>query len=443
MSTKIGAMPTMPTLPAGWPPEMWIRLCIFSMTSSLVSGFGAYDDLYIVHARSYMAVELAVLGAALMMTPRGTIRSIFIPIPLAAFVTWWFLSYTWSAFPAGFQGATAPDIANIVVVVTLASVLPIGYYIRTLIHSGYIALALIFVALAVQPNKAYSPSGSLVPGLHGGFGHKNAMAPCLIILVAAVLCFDQRRRSRLVLCSVVWGLLFFGKTSTGLATMLLVVGLNIVLRHYDRARRALGRAFGLITIGSVVIFIVVSSFLLATIVTLDGKDLTFSSRSQIWSSVWKAIKAQPLIGYGWGGVFVDQSSEPTISINRPLGFVVYHSHDAALELVLRLGVVGLVLYLCVLWPTIMAGVRLLKAGNPTGRFILLVAGIIVMFGLPEVLTVFGTWLGLTAAFGIIARRLENMRGDDDSGRATSQDVVMILPRTVFGIPKGRMKERPT
>ncbi|MDO8361987.1 MAG: O-antigen ligase family protein, partial [Actinomycetota bacterium] len=281
--------------------------------------------------------------------------------------------------------------------VVLAQLLGKDAFVRCLLRSGYIAIGLIFVALAVQPGLAYQNWGP-APGLRGAFVHKNTMAPCLLVIAAAVLCFHPDRRFRRGFVAFVAVLLFFGQTTTGLATLAVLVFLNMVLSSYLGVVARLGRAAGSLMVASTMVLGVVVAQSFNSIVRLSGKDLTFSSRTVIWEGVTTAIRQRPWLGYGygvWQNIWVD----PILAINLHNGFLVAESHSAPLDLMLRLGIVGLVLYLVQVVSTARVGWRGLLRGDPLGRMALLVVAVIILVGFSESLTAFGIWPALLIVFG--------------------------------------------
>ncbi len=92
---------------------------------------------------------------------------------------------------------------------------------------------------------------------------------------------------------------------------------------------------------------------------LLGKDATLTGRTQIWDAVWRLIQQRPLLGYGYGAVWTDDTGwGPLRWIVKQTGFTPHHAHNAWLEQWLGLGVLGLagwsLLYLSILAKTIWA-----------------------------------------------------------------------------------------
>ena len=382
------------------PSALWLQVATFSLVSAMVKGFGAYDFLYPITPTPFLLFQAVLISCVLFLAPRGTVGSIFVPLTTLCFIGWWLLSYQWSTFRLGFTAASSSELATVVTMVLMASVIPVTQYIRCILYAGYISIGLVFVTIVLYPDSAFSSSalGETVAGLHGGFGHKNFMSASLCVTVAAVLAFESRRIVRGLVTLLALALILLSQSSTGLAAMVLVLVVHWVLNQYGWARRTFGRSFASVSALLGVIFIGVFALIVGPAISLIGKDMTFTGRTEIWTGVVDAIRKRPFIGYGWGGAWQDFSSEPTLSIVRPLGYPVLHSHNAVLELMLRAGVVGLGLYLLQFLAFMRLGWKAVNVSNPIGTFIFLFAGIVVIFGFSESMVGFGVFFGLIAAF---------------------------------------------
>lgn len=90
-----------------------------------------------------------------------------------------------------------------------------------------------------------------------------------------------------------------------------------------------------------------------------GRDLTLTGRVFIWPAVVEVWLSAPILGYGWGAVWSDDSFVAS-EIARTLGFTVHHSHNGFLDLLIRVGPVGLWL--------VLAAVGLVFRGSLVGAF---------------------------------------------------------------------------
>jgi O-antigen ligase len=393
-------------LPKGNAPNRASRVAIAALYVAFVSGYGAFEGIYKLRPTFFILFELLCVVIVGFSVDRQVLQSLFVPLPAIGFVLWWLSSYFWSSFQAGFSQSTRFDLAMVGSIVFLGGIIPFAYFLRTLLRAGYICIALIVVAFAIDPASAYQSTATAadVAGLRGGFVHKNIMSACLLLTLLLVLCFSARRAFRVSFTLLVAGLLFFSRSGTGIVTFLLMeMTLQVALHWFSFAARA--RRGGKVLMFVFVAFLsVVTVAISPLLLVLVGRTTTFSGRTDIWSQVLRQIAKRPFQGYGWGGVFVDLGREPTLSIIRAIGYPVFHSHNAALELMFRLGVIGLVLYLLQLFATIRIGAALARQSHRLGVFTLVTAVIIVSFAVSEIETVFGLWYALTIALCTAARR---------------------------------------
>lgn len=75
--------------------------------------------------------------------------------------------------------------------------------------------------------------------------------------------------------------------------------------------------------------------------TMTGKDVTLTGRTEIWSAVIHRIAERPLLGYGYDAFWLPKGS-PGESIRREVKWSTPHSHNGFLDFGADLGLVGLV-----------------------------------------------------------------------------------------------------
>lgn len=381
------------SLPRGAPDGMSLRLAVILLYFALLVGSGAWENLRFSGPTKVAGFTFIMIAATLLLSKRHVIGNLVFPVPFAMFIIWIVASYAWSNNPPGFFKATGRDVLLAIAVVVALQVLPLGYAVRTIIRAGYVAIALIFVTLAVHPNLAYEAG----VGLRGGFIHKNAMSPNLLLTLCTVFAFEHRRLIRAMTLSLVVVLIVLGRSTTGLAALVLLSALYYGLKRLPAIRRASGRAVHFVIAAASLVAGAVFYVLSSSLVVLAGKDLTFSSRTLIWKSVSQAIPHKALYGYGWA-VWSNELIEPVLSINQRLGFFlrVAEAHNLVLELLLRLGLVGLLLYFIQLLSSVRIGFSLLKNGNPLGILTTLYIVLMMTFGFSEAFPASGLWLGLLA-----------------------------------------------
>ncbi|MEO7370492.1 MAG: hypothetical protein ABIZ69_06510, partial [Ilumatobacteraceae bacterium] len=389
---------------------LWMQLFGVAVLFALLDGFGAYFQILVLSPTKYLIPQFVLLASTLLLVPRGRLRDFRIPLPLLAFVVWWAMSYAWSTSALTYIRISLRDMLIIFIVVLAAQILPLDYFIELLIRCGYAVLFLIVAALAIHPSGAYM-SGGGAPGLRGGFIHKNQLAPCIIFIALVILCFDTRVWLRRAAVVVVLALLVVARTTTGEATFVMLLIARVVFTQYGVFARRVGRPLRTVILGSVALGAVLAFFSYAPVVRLSGKDLTFSSRTRIWGAVLWAVSKRKLAGYGWD-VYLNLAAEPALGINTRTGFVEAESHGVFFELLLRLGIVGFILWIVFIAHTLTLGWRVMRRGTvaPLGVLTLLLCYLMIGFGFSESLPVQGVWIGLVGAFSVLCSRQLADRG---------------------------------
>jgi exopolysaccharide production protein ExoQ len=128
-------------------------------------------------------------------------------------------------------------------------------------------------------------------------------------------------------------------------------------RHPDRAGYLGAIAVIGILAAPLVMFVV-----LEPVLTLLGRDLTLTGRTDIWQLVWSAIEQRPLLGYGYSG-FWTASTGPVLDICFITGWQVPNAHNGFLDLLLAFGAIGLFLYGVLFLRTMVRMLRAVRQGD--------------------------------------------------------------------------------
>ncbi len=146
-------------------------------------------------------------------------------------------------------------------------------------------------------------------------------------------------------------------TSLSVCVFALVVFLRIqALRNRPAAIRPFVRKvfyatvalIGLILIHSVVLFS--EDSVLGVMITQFGRDITLTDRTYIWTDVYAAASANPLLGVGIGGFWLGRMAN--IPWNENMTWVLGQAHSGYVDTYLQLGLVGGVLLAAILFSTL-------------------------------------------------------------------------------------------
>jgi exopolysaccharide production protein ExoQ len=343
---------------------------------------------------------IAIIGVsglgvlALLTSARGTLARMRISTAAIAFVGWCLVSATWVYDSSLFVNKSERFLVPAFIFLAIGASIPSELIIRGFLHGYYALLGYIVFSLVTNPDarlQAATSNEGALPGWHGPFNHKNAMSTLLVVGVVFLLAFETRRRVRWAAFGVIAVLLIGSRSGTGLAGIIFVITAWNWLRTYLKQQKRMTAPFVFFSFAGLLVSIVVGLSTLPIILAAYGKDTTFTGRTNIWSGVLWAIERRPFVGYGYGGVWVSENVEPTFSMMRRIGFRAFHAHNGLLDVVLQVGGIGIVLFLCLFVPTLLSSLRLARRGSSVGALILIAGLAIAVMSLSESLFL-GPWI---------------------------------------------------
>lgn len=214
------------------------------------------------------------------------------------------------------------------------------------------------------------------------------MALATFTMVAA-LRLDRRRRPLYLAGIGSAGLaLALSQSKTSLVVSVLTSLLLIVFLVF-RARKQLFGAVFISVIGSAIIsvFLVVTN--LGVVTQLLDRDITLSGRVPLWNNLFPRFAERPVGGHGFSGYWNGWGS-PSHELWNLHSWLPPHGHNQFIDVTLTLGVIGVVLYSCLMVRTFVRATRYIRD----------IPGV---FGLwPLVYCCFWLLIGMTEA-GLIAR----------------------------------------
>ncbi|HEY4161507.1 MAG TPA: O-antigen ligase [Dongiaceae bacterium] len=292
---------------------------------------------------------------------------------LIAFLVLAAVSVYWSAY----SGVSIRRVGTLFIPVLCALALIARHDMQEIvIRFGRIVLILAaisaFLAIVVPRigvmHALYHSEGD--PDLTGAWrgitGHKNTLG--YVVSIAAEIyawrLFSEPRRKPLHLLIVILLMIMCFKTrsATALVASVLGVGLLFVLsvrRRFGMPGVALEAMMATAAIAAVVAF----PFFTIVVTSLLGKDLTFTGRVPLWQALMYYIERRPWFGYGYGGFWIDGSPQ-ILRLDQIIPWEPPNAHNAYLELLLTVGVVGAVLGTAFLLSVIIRAYSLSRNGGP-------------------------------------------------------------------------------
>lgn len=186
--------------------------------------------------------------------------------------------------------------------------------------------------------------------------HKNHLAQgSLYCLLSSVVFFkfDKTRLSKLydvALMLLAVFITFKTKSSTTFLAIVIIVFLGFIfnIEKYFTERgfgRSLSGLMLLFVLSFIVIFIIFSSDIFASVPGYFGKDLTLSGRVPIWEYVWKDVEKKLWFGYGYQTYWLMGTQRIVLFAAAFEGFRVNEAHNGYIEIMLQLGIVGAIFFL--------------------------------------------------------------------------------------------------
>ena len=361
-----------------------IAVCVLGMSHPKI----IEQDMALV-----LCVLLVVVGIALLLDA-GNVRLLrFVP-PVWMFLAFCLLSTAWSLDPH----QTLRFTAFYALIALIASVLAAAVTPRLLVRGvslGGVLIILLSVGAVVQGHElalGLAPGGEHLV-LQGLYGNRNIMSYVLIVGLCAALADRHRTRAgflgKLVLVAVYVSLFRWTDSATSLVVAAMVIAGAVfvwfaALIPANRRRTTL--RWVLVLAGGVTVLVL---FNLTRLFALLGRDSTLSGRSPLWGAIVDEWSARPLHGYGWGGVwtyawFPADFSTVGSAINDAIGFPLNHGHNAVLDVLIQVGLVGVALYLLIVALALAVGARAVRHSEPVAAtWIFLTVGALLVAGVTE------------------------------------------------------------
>jgi O-antigen ligase len=303
-----------------------------------VLGAGTSDND--IRLQAIWVLVYVIVGHLLLRT-RTTAKPTRVPLGIAMFGTIAVLSALWSADPSLTIRRSFALLGTGLCAYYLASRFSIRDLLKLVVTSCVVAAFITVTYSAIAGRAAYQEGSNL---LRGAFIHKNSLGLTMSIgvLAATMLIGPLRTISlrRLGPAVVFMGtLLVVSGSKTALMSLIVaVIALVLASLHHSADRSMLGSGLTFIALSAAVVTYQAIGGL-DKFFALLGRDETFTGRSQLWHEVGKVIMQRPITGFGYNA-FWDAAS-PAGDIRSVIGWSPTHAHSGVREVLLEIGVVGL------------------------------------------------------------------------------------------------------
>jgi hypothetical protein len=279
-----------------------------------------------------------------------------VPISLALFMGWCFVSLAWTTYVEATWTGIAYQVAFAVLGLALAATRDTIQLIRSVgdVLRVYLGLSLVLEVISGilidAPIRFLGISGNLAQSgsIQGIFGGRNPLAVVsLIALVTFFVEWRTRSVSRTVSVGSVIGaslLLFFAGSPVGWAALFvvaIVAGVLYSLRSLSAEKRRTAQ-FIVLALGLLAVIVAWVSRTAIIVALSAGGVITY--RLDLWRQMWTLTKRELMNGWGWTGLW-----RPDMYPFHGIDFLTGATHRSGLNVYLdtwfQVGLVGLVLLL--------------------------------------------------------------------------------------------------
>lgn len=231
--------------------------------------------------------------------------------------------------------------------------------------------ALSFAAVLVAPELA------IMHGWHEGawrgvFSHKNELGQVMALgsglLLASAVVSHRWRWMNLSLAALCGILVLKAGSASGLlalCAMPFVCG-AVALVRAGRVPYSLAVAGGTVGFASVMLFWILIADIRPDL-SLLGRDLTLTGRTDLWWALWAHIGERFWLGYGYGAFWLSEAG-PATMVQQMIGWEPAHSHSGWLELWLDVGLVGVILVAASFMGAVLGALARLHQVEATGAY---------------------------------------------------------------------------
>jgi O-antigen ligase len=294
--------------------------------------------------RSVLAISYLVVALVLVPWYREILFVLRRNWSLVALIFFAFLSSLWAGMPdltlrksIGLFGTTLFGIA-------LAVRFTFQDQLRMLTWLFRILAVLSLGCVVLLPSLGISEQGEW----RGVFDYKNAMGSVMgLSLLVEWQLLAASRLSKVLKGLAMFLYAFLLLKSDSVTPAVAIVGTVILLKIYKFAALRLRIPLYAVFLITAILTSAGLSLVVAnsdSVMGVLGRSSNLTGRTEIWSLVVSFIPQRPILGYGYSGFWFGASPESFV-VNRVMRGPVMYSHNGYLEMLLTLGVIGLLLTL--------------------------------------------------------------------------------------------------
>ena len=347
-----------------WLRDRRVALAAFTMFTLLAGD--AWRNSISWYGWGLVALGIVVAWAAVAVRHRVDLRRI--PIALGTLLGLMIASLVWSYYPGATALGLLTTLATVLVGVVMAHTVSLEQLLRALGMAlrWILGLSLVFeliVAAVFQrpvlplwvsyegevPRAFYWSRALLFEGgrIQGIPGNANLLAFAALL---AVIVFAIQLAERRVIAAAGWGwlgaallTLALTRSSTVLvAGIAALVALGVLLAARRLTTRGRVTLYGLTALTGAALVTLAVVFR-ETLLSFVGRSDDLTGRLDIWAAVLGLVEQRPVLGWGWVSYWVPWV-EPFNDLVVIRGVTYLQAHNAWLDVLMQLGVVGLAVF---------------------------------------------------------------------------------------------------
>jgi O-antigen ligase len=316
-----------------------------------------------VHYSIYLAY--AVILCVCLKQMRRIGREMWLSQPVVWLAMLTMVSALWSQMPveslrSGYYYLLDTLFAfYLVVTFTTEELMTLTMMLGTVVALGTVVVVTLFPQYGLVHQLAHA-------GVWRGiFSEKNDAAKNLVFLIAPVINRRILRPANLAYAIAIFGLIAMTRSATAMVILFSYVLFMAVLQLYKRMN-ARNASFSLLLAAT--LFVVVATvgyFEFPVISALLGRDPTLTGRTDIWAPLIESARKRPLLGYGYSAFWTGLQGESG-TLYMQLGWFFTYAHSGVLEILLQLGLAGLVVAGIALWQAVRNALLCVRRNGDVG-----------------------------------------------------------------------------
>jgi len=208
----------------------------------------------------------------------------------------------------------------------------------------------------------------------GVFLHKNSLGifmsvSILIWLFSLYGAINEKKKFAIILYSgfllLSALLLLLSQSKTSFVVLLITIIVIFLVRSM------FSKKYGLVLLNIAIFFILIASLSFTknfdSFLTVLGKDSTLTGRVPLWSLTWEYFLQKPLLGFGYSGFW--STPNGGASYIAEVLFLSPNAHNGYLDILINLGIVGILLFLFSLQKNLFLSIELIRKKKNYWSFI--------------------------------------------------------------------------